>query len=126
MHSFSRRVYWPIAIQSLCKQEDNIWIAPNGREVVAAKRGLASGSSDLAGPAIPISEQFIEYVDFSTNKPFYSLKAFHTPGGMIMRAGLKMGGYSSCWPKRYWKVNGIDIDTLLKRGGALKGNAPSN
>ena len=103
-----------------------MWIAPNAGEVFAAKRGVASGSSDVAGSAIPISEQFIEYVDFSTNKPFYSLKAFHTPGGRIMRAGLNMGVSSSCWPTQYWKVSGIDIYTLLKRGDALKGNALSN
>lgn len=105
---------------SLCERDAKVWVAPNAKEVTAARKG-DSKTHVRVGFLIPITEQPIVYIDELTGKPFYTAKAFHTPGGAIMRAGLNMGNDSSCWPKNWTaRENGIDIDTLLKRGEALK------
>jgi hypothetical protein len=105
---------------SLCEREAKVWVAPNAKDVTAARKD-GSKTHVRVGFLIPITEQPIVYIDALTGKPFYTTKAFHTPGGAIMRAGLNLGNESSCWPKNWTpRENGLDIDTLLKRGKALE------
>ncbi|WP_157412520.1 hypothetical protein [Acidovorax sp. Root217] len=105
---------------TLCEREAKVWIAPNAKEVTAAREG-DSKTHARVGFLIPVTEQPIVFMDALTGKTFYATKAFHTPGGAIMRAGLNLGSTSSCWPKNWTaRENGIDIDTLLKRGEALE------
>ena len=105
--------------QELCEREAKVWIAADAKDVVAARRG-EDGFPDRNGFWIPIQEQPINYVNSSTGKSFYTAKAFHTPGGWIMRAGLNLGSSKSCWPPA-WSPHehGIDIDKLLEQGKAL-------
>lgn len=104
----------------LCDGEAKVWISPNAREVVAA-HSTGPDFVERQGLVIPVSEQPIVYVDAKTGQPFYTLKAFHTPGGIVMRMGLNLGHSRSCWPKNWTsRENGIDIDNLLKRGNELK------
>lgn len=107
---------------ALCEREAKVWVAPDAQQVVAARSG-DSTSRARTGFIIPISEQPITYFDAVTGKPFYTAKAFHTPGGAIMRAGLNLGSDSSCWPKNWTpRENGLNIDALLQRGKALQGH----
>ncbi|MES2632266.1 MAG: hypothetical protein V4669_04800 [Pseudomonadota bacterium] len=102
--------------QRLCATEAKVRVAPNAKSVVAAKRGN-SYITELVGYVFPISEQAVSYVDLATGKEFYSFKAFHTPGGFVMRSGLNMGSSKSCWPEKWTsRANGLDIDALLNRG----------
>ena len=102
----------------LCTSEAKVWVAPSATDVKAARR-TGPDFVDREGFVIPVTEQPIIYVDVDTGKPFYTAKAFHTPGGVIMRAGLNMGSSSACWPPKWTsRENGIDIDKLLKQGEA--------
>jgi hypothetical protein len=101
--------------QNLCKSHAVIWVHPDASKVTAARDNPRS--TDLAGFAIPIQEQAVEYIDSSSGDPFFRYKAFHTPGGFIMRAGLNMGNSTSCWPERLSEpYRTLKIDELLKRG----------
>jgi hypothetical protein len=103
----------------LCEREAKVWIAPTANQVQAAQR-IGPHFVDRDGFLIPVREQPIVYVDAHTGQPFYTVKAFHTPGGAIMRAGLNMGSSSACWPPNWSsRENGIDIDKLLKQGEAF-------
>jgi len=105
----------------LCEREAKVWVAPTANQVRAARR-VGPHFIDRDGLFIPVREQPIVYVDAHTEQPFYTVKAFHTPGGMIMRAGLNMGSSSACWPPKWSsRENGIEIDKLLKEGEALDG-----
>jgi hypothetical protein len=84
----------------LCEREATVWIAPTAIQVRAARR-VGPDFVDREGFLIPVREQPIVYVDADTGKPFYTVKAFHTPGGMIMRLGLNMGSSKACWPKNW-------------------------
>lgn len=101
--------------QRVCSSEAVVWVHPNAAKVVAARD--MSASKDLAGFVIPVREQVSEYVDSITGEPFLRVKAFHTPGGFIMRAGLNMGSSTSCWPERWSEpYRTLQLDELLKRG----------
>lgn len=105
----------------LCEREAKVWVAPTASQVKAARQ-VGPHFVDRDEFFIPVREQPIVYVDIDTGKPFYTVKAFHTPGGMIMRAGLNMGSSSACWPPNWSsRENGIDIDKLLKQGEASRG-----
>jgi hypothetical protein len=100
----------------LCEAEAKVWVAPDAKSVVAAREGN-SYSSELVGYAMPVREQAVAYIDIATGKPFYSFKAFHTPGGLVMQSGLNMGSSSSCWPEKWMsRENGLDMDELVRRG----------
>jgi hypothetical protein len=102
----------------LCTREAKVWIAPAADQVKAARR-TGPDFVDRQGFFIPVKEQPIVYVDAATGKPLYTVRAFHTPGGIIMRAGLNMGSSSACWPPKWsYRENGIDMDKLLKQGQA--------
>lgn len=106
---------------SLCEREAKVWVAPTASQVKAAQR-VGPDFLNRDGFLIPIQEQPIVYVNVDTGQPFYTVKAFHTPGGMIMRAGLNMGSTRACWPPKWSsRENGIDIDKLLKQGEASRG-----
>jgi hypothetical protein len=101
--------------RQLCSKEAVVWVHPNAAKVVAARN--ASTSKDLDGFVFPIHEQISEYVDSSTGEPFLRVRAFHTPGGFIMRAGLNMGSSTACWPERWTEpYRALQLDELLKRG----------
>ncbi len=101
--------------QRLCASEAVVWVHPNAAKVIAARD--ASRSQDLVGFVFPIQEQVSEYVDSVTGEPFLRVKAFHTPGGFIMRAGLNMGSSTACWPERWTEpYRTLRLDELLKRG----------
>jgi hypothetical protein len=105
----------------LCEREAKVWVAPTANQVQAARR-VGPHFIDRDGLVIPVREQPIVYVDAHTGQPFYTVKAFQTPGGMIMRAGLNMGSSTACWPPKWSsRENGIEIDKLLKQGEALSG-----
>jgi hypothetical protein len=101
--------------QRLCESEAKVWVSPNAGKVQAAKD--FSSSSSREGFFFPIQEQSVKYADAETGEIFYSFKAFHTPGGLVMRGGLGLGNTTSCWPEKWTSKDvGIDIDELLKRG----------
>jgi len=103
----------------LCESEAKVWVASNIKNITAAREGI-SALSDRSGFIFPIREQAASYVDAETGKPFYSFKAFHTPGGFVMRSGLNLGNSTSCWPEHWTsRENGFDIDEMLKRGKDL-------
>lgn len=97
----------------LCNAEAKVYVAPNAKEVFAARRDF-DRMTGRGGLVIPVTEQAFSYVDTQTGATFYSVKAFHTPGGFVMRAGLNMGGSTSCWPSRWSSAeNGFNIDEKL-------------
>lgn len=99
----------------LCKAEAVVWVGPNADAVVAA---VDVGSfSERTGHIFPVRQQSIKYADLTNRRVFYTVTAFHTPGGALMRAGLGLGNSTSCWPER-WTGNeyGIDIKGLIERG----------
>ena len=101
--------------QHLCASEAKVWVSPNASKVVAAKD--VGSFSSREGFFFPIQEQSVKYTDAETGEVFYSFKAFHTPGGLLMRAGLGLGNSTSCWPEKWTSKDvGLDIDELLKRG----------
>lgn len=105
----------------LCESEAKVWVAPTANQVRAAQ-SVGPDFVTRGGFLIPVKEQPIVYIDAHTGQPFYTFKAFHTPGGLIMRAGLNLGHSSACWPPNWTsQENGIDIDNLLKEGKALNG-----
>lgn len=105
--------------RKLCDREAKVWVSPNAKKIRAARR-VGPDFVERSEFVIPVREQPITYIDAETGAPFYRAKAFHTPGGFIMRHGLNMGSSSECWPERWTAVqNGIDIDELLKRGKDL-------
>ncbi|MET4578671.1 hypothetical protein [Ottowia thiooxydans] len=113
---FSDEIIGRWQFQRLCKAEAKVWVAPDARNVVAARRG-DSYTSELVGYVIPVREQGVAYIDADTGKPFYSYKTFHTPGGVVMQLGLNMGSSSSCRPDKWTsRENGFDIDELMRRG----------
>ena len=99
----------------LCKTEAVVWIGPNALMVVAAKD--VGSFSERTGLLFPVRQQSVRYADLSNGQVFYSVTAFHTPGGVLMRAGLGLGHSTSCWPER-WTENerGIDTNAMIKRG----------
>ena len=101
--------------QRLCASEATVWVHPNAANVEAA---LATPSSrDLDSFVFPIQEQVSEYVESATREPFLRVRAFHTPGGFVMRSGLNMGSTTSCWPDRWSEpYKTLKLDELLKRG----------
>jgi hypothetical protein len=99
----------------LCTSEAVVWVHPNATNVIAARATPAT--RDLGGFVFPIREQVSEYVEATTGEPFLRVKALHTPGGFIMRAGLNMGSSRSCWPARWSEhYRDLKLDELLKRG----------
>ena len=100
---------------NLCKKEAVVWIGPNSATVFAAKN--VGGFSERGGLVFPVQQQSVRYANLSNGEVFYSVTAFHTPGGVLMRAGLGLGHSSSCWPERWsGKEHGIDINGMVKRG----------
>lgn len=97
----------------LCASEAVVWVSPNASTVAAAKN--VGGFSERTGLLIPVRQQSIRYADTSNGEVFYAVTAFHTPGGLLMQAGLGLGNSTSCWPER-WSSKEVGIDTLLKRG----------
>jgi len=105
-----------IQFQQLCASEAVVWISPDIKKVIAAHEG-DSGISPRRGYIFPIREQVSIYLDAYTSEPFYKFKAFHTPGGWVMRSGLNLGNSSSCWPEKWTSgQNGFDLDAMLKKG----------
>lgn len=103
----------------LCEREAKVWVAPTANQVQAAQ-AVGPDFVERNDFFIPVREQPIVYVDARTGQPFYTAKAFHTPGGVIMRAGLNMGSSTACRPPEWSsQEQGIDIDKLLKQGEAL-------
>ena len=101
--------------QSLCAAEATVWVHPNAASVLAAK--AKPSLKDLQGFAFPIQEQMSEYVDLATGEPFLRVRAFHTPGGFVMRSGLNMGHSTACWPDRWSEpYKTLKLDELVKRG----------
>ena len=99
----------------LCASEAIVWVGPNASTVVAAND--LGGFSERTGLLFPVRQQSIRYADTTNGEVFYTVTAFHTSGGFLMRAGLGLGNSTSCWPERWSSKDvGIDIDTLLKRG----------
>jgi hypothetical protein len=99
----------------LCASEAKVWVSPTASKVVAAK-GVGSFSS-REGFIFPIREQWEKYKDAETGEVFYSVRAFHTSGGLLMRAGLGLGNSTSCWPEKWSSREvGLNIDELLERG----------
>lgn len=112
---FIDEIVGPRQFEHLCESESKVWVSPSAAKVVAA-RDLSS-FSDRDGFVFPVSEQWIKYADVATGEVFYSVKAFHTPGGFIMRAGLNMGSSKACWPSSWSsKELGLDLDTMINRG----------
>lgn len=103
----------------LCKTEAVVWVGPNADTVVAAKD--VGSFSERTGLLFPVRQQSIRYADLSNGKVFYSVTAFHTPGGVLMRAGLGLGHSTSCWPERWTgKERGVDTNAMMKRGEQLQ------
>lgn len=99
----------------LCESEGKVLVSPNAAQVLAARD--VSTFTERDGFIFPVRQQWVKYADASTGEVFYSVKAFHTPGGLIMRAGLNMGSSRSCWPERWSsKERGLDLDAMVKRG----------
>ncbi len=99
----------------LCKTEAVVWVGPAANTVVAAKD--VGSFSERTGLLFPVQQQSVRYADLSNGQVFYTVTAFHTPGGLLMRAGLGLGHSTSCWPER-WTGNerGIDTNAMIQRG----------
>ena len=101
--------------QRLCASEAVVWVSPNAGKVSAAED--VGTFSEREGFIFPVRQQWVKYADLANGEVFYSVKAFHTPGGFLMRAGLGLGNSTSCWPERWASKDvGLNIDELLKRG----------
>ena len=99
----------------LCTSEATVWVSPTASTVTAAKD--VGSFTERTGLIFPVQQQSVRYADVSNGEVFYSVTAFHTPGGVLMRAGLGLGNSTSCWPTEWTSRDvGIDIDQLLKRG----------
>src|SRR6266478_4698688 len=95
--------------RQLCNAEAKVYVAPNAKDVVAARPGR-NGTSARSGFLFPVTEQAVSYFDARTGETFYSFKAFHTPGGFVMRSGLNLGHSTSCWPEKWTsRENGFDL-----------------
>ena len=103
----------------LCKTEAVVWIGPIADAVVAAKDvGSFSERIDLL---FPVRQQSVRYADLANGQVFYTVTAFHTPGGVLMRAGLGLGNSTSCWPERWTgSERGIDTSGMMERGKQLQ------
>lgn len=100
----------------LCERESLVVLNPDWKQVKRARKSQVP-SQELNGYVFPIRVQLVELVDLDTNKPFLSLKAFHTKGGFLMRHGLGLDGTMSCWPQDWVQVmNQIDSDKLIEQG----------
>lgn len=111
---FADEIVGRIQFEKLCNTEAEAWVAPNAKEITSARRGIDK-IEPREGLIFPVREQEFTYVDSKTGATFYSVKAFHTPGGWIMRHGLNLGNSSSCWPERWSSRDfGLDIDSMLK------------
>lgn len=103
----------------LCKTEALVWLDPNAAAVVAVKD--VGSYSDRSGLIFPVQQQSIRYADLASGKVVYSATAFHTPGGLVMRAGLGFGHSTWCWPERWTgKERGVDIYAMVKRGEQIQ------
>ena len=112
---FADEIVGRIQFENLCNTEAKAWVAPNAKEITSARRGIEK-MEPREGLIFPVTEQEFTYVDSKTGATFYSVKAFHTPGGWIMRHGLNLGNSSSCWPERWSSRDfGLDIDSMLKK-----------
>ena len=101
--------------QRLCVSEAIAWVSPTASKVARAR----SDQSFLPreGYVFPIQEQAVAYKDSASGDIFYTVKGFHTPGGLLMRAGLGLGTSTSCWPKTADDTNAnLKLNELLKRG----------
>jgi hypothetical protein len=106
----------------LCSKEAVVWVSPTVSEVTAAHK-VKSDIFTRSKFIIPIREQPVTYLDARTGKEFYTFKAFHTPGGWVMRSGLNLGHSTSCWPEDWIsKHNEIDIDAMLEKGKHIEPN----
>ena len=112
---FTDEILGRYQFRRVCAAEATVWVRPNAAAVLAAK--ARPSLKDLQGFAFPIQEQVSEYVDLATGEPFLRVRAFHTPGGFVMRSGLNMGSSTSCWPDRWSEpYKTLKLDELLKRG----------
>ncbi len=112
---FADEIVGRIQFEHLCNTEAKAWVAPNAKEITSARRGIRK-MEPRDGLIFPVTEQEFTYVDSKTGATFYSVKAFHTPGGWIMRHGLNLGNSSSCWPERWMSRDlGLDIDAMLSK-----------
>jgi len=104
-----------LQFQRLCEAEALIWVSPEAEKVLAAKSSIMF--SERKSLLFPVSEQSVSYSDASTGQAFYRTKSFHTPGGVVMRAGLNMGSSTTCWPPNQNETNArLHLNELLKRG----------
>jgi len=112
---FADEIVGRIQFENLCNTEAKAWVAPNAKEIISARRGIER-MEPREGLIFPVTEQEFTYIDSKTGATFYSVKAFHTPGGWIMRHGLNLGNSSSCWPERWSSRDfGLDIDSMLNK-----------
>lgn len=108
---------WQFA--QLCKTEAVVWVGPKAEAVVAAKD--VGSFSERTGLLFPVRQQSVRLADLSNGQVFYTVTAFHTPGGVLMRAGLGLGNSTSCWPERWTgSERGIDTNAMMKRGEQLQ------
>jgi hypothetical protein len=116
---FTDEIIGRVQFEHLCSTEAKAWVSSNAKEITSARRGIER-LEPREGLIFPVTEQEFTYIDTKTGATFYSVKAFHTPGGWIMRHGLNLGNSSSCWPERWMSRDlGLDIDSILERN-ALK------
>lgn len=103
----------------LCKTEAVVWVGPNADAVVAAVD--VGNFSERTGLFFPVQQQSIRYADLTNRRVFYTVTAFHTPGGALMRAGLGLGNSTSCWPERWTgQERGIDLNGMMERGRQMQ------
>ena len=112
---FGDEILGRIQFNHLCNTEAKAWVSPNVNEITSAREGI-NKLGPREGLIFPVTEQAFTYVDSKTGITFYSVKAFHTPGGWIMRHGLGLGNSSSCWPEHWASQDfGFNLDSMLHK-----------
>ena len=101
---------------TLCKERAVVTVTPEARQVKRAKE-LPLRRFELSGYWVPIVVWQATYLDADSGKEFAHFEVLHTKGGRVARLML-LGGDYSCSPPSPNALNEIDIDRLVKEGGA--------
>lgn len=96
-----------------CRKAEHYSISPSLQTAQQAIEDQRQTVTRRLNAAIPIKKITVTVVDPETGSRLLSYAALFTEGGWIMRAGLNLGGFSSCHPE------GGAIQLMRKHGFTL-------
>ena len=100
----------------LCDREAVVTLSPDADKVTRAQSNHLPITL-IAGYAIPIWIQRVEFVDVDTGKQFLSYTGFHADGGFLHRHLYGLGSSTPCWPtERDRLLKKLNIDQLIAQG----------